>query len=237
MNALSATTVAGATATAALAAVLVLAMLSRPPPLSALSLSESHSPRLAPPGATALLPAAPMLDDCARFAPADPAFDTWRNSLLLAKGDASPPASDSATNDRSDLNDRGCDPDGGSGLGPEIGGLGSGWIISADGVMQMNPYSLSDTHSITVRPTEPLLEFKGRVIGLGAETVPQGTPPVPEEKERRPLLVVRDRAGDPPAPLAEVLGLGDAAAVPPARLRATFASVGAQPASRRQDRA
>ncbi|WP_332675155.1 hypothetical protein [Aromatoleum sp.] len=247
MNALSATTVAGAMSAAAFAGALLVAMLSRPAPL--LPESERHSPRLAPLGAVTLLPAAPMLDECAPFAPAPlaPAMSRRPTLLASASGDASSPPGDAAApNDRSDLDDGGCDPEGGigSGLGADIGGLGSGWIISADGVMRMNPYSLSDAHSIAVRPTEPLLEFKGRVIGLGgAATMPQaaqGAKPAQEGNERRPLLVIRDHVVHTTGAQASVVGVrgaGDADAHP-AGLAATFAfaPVGADAATFRQDR-
>lgn len=190
---LSATTVIAAAAVAAFAGTLVLTMLSRPAPLPALP--ETHSAAGAPFGTAALLPAAPLLDDCAPFAPAPHATEVSQRLTPRASATSgtSPPRSDTAMPD--DGNDGGCDPDGGTGfgLGEEIGGLGSGWIISADGVMRMNPYSLSDTHSITVRPAEPLLEFKGRIIGLGgAGAAPLVVQPMPEGKERRPALIVRD---------------------------------------------
>lgn len=200
MNALSATSVADATAAAAFAGALLVAMLPHPAALTAVS--GPHFARIGP-SAEALLPAAPMLDDCAPFAPAGPDVDARRSTLLLASNDAPTApstAAPDASDDRSSPNDGGCGPDGErhSGSGPDVGGLGSGWIISADGVMRMNPYSLSDTHSIAVRPAEPLREFKGRVLGLGhGGTMPHGAQPVPEGKERRPLLVVDNRVAPP----------------------------------------
>lgn len=205
MNAFSAASVAGATAAAAFAGVVAVALLSHSPARPAAS-----APHFAPsaPSTGALVPAAPMLQDCAPFAPAGPDGGSGHNPVLLAGNDATPPPNNAAPNDAapnelndgSDRHDGGCDPDGepGAGSGPEVGGLGSGWIISADGVMRMNPYSLSDTHSITVRPAEPLREFKGRVIGLGrGGAMPQGAQSSPEGKERRPLLVVRARVVRP----------------------------------------
>lgn len=198
MNALSATrsatAVTAATAAAAFSGMLVLAMLSRVAPLP--TVPDSHRPSIVP--VAALLPAAPLLDDCAPFAPAPLAPDTSGRLTLIVAANGDARGRDAAAPD--DRNDGGCDPDGGTGfsLGREIGGLGSGWIISADGVMRMNPYSLSDTHSIAVRPAEPLREFKGRVLGLGhGGTMPHGAQPVPEGKERRPLLVVDNRVAPP----------------------------------------
>lgn len=204
MNALSGTSLAGATAVAAFAGALVLAVLPRPAALPGVCVLRSVPVAAS---AAALLPVAPMLDDCARFAPPHHGADEApRSATVLAISDTSTPSNNAARNDlgeRSDRNDGGCDPDGriARGDGAHIGGLGSGWIISADGVMRMNPYSLSDAHSITVRPAEPLMEFKGRVIGLGrAGNMAQGAHRVPEGKERRTPLVVRNHIVHPARP-------------------------------------
>lgn len=193
MNPLSATSIAGATVAAAFAGALVITMLSHPAALPAAS-GSLLSKMVPSPGA--LVPAAPMLHDCAPFAPAGPEGAASRGALLLANNDTSAPPNNAAPNELTDRRDQkggGCDPEGELGVPPgfDIGGLGAGWIISADGVMRMNPYSLSDTHSIAVRPAEPLREFKGRVIGLGrGATMPQGGQSQPQGKEPRPLLVV-----------------------------------------------
>ncbi len=239
MNALSATSVAGATAAAAFAGAIAVAMLSR-----SAALPASHLLPIAP-SSEAVVPVAPMLHDCAPFAPAGPDGGAGSGVVLLAGNDASPPPNNAAPNnaapdeptDGIDRNDGGCDLDGelGAGSARDIGGLGSGWIISADGVMRMNPYSLSDTHSITVRPAEPLREFKGRVIGLGrGGAVPQAALPSPETKERRPLLVVRiERAADQGT--SSVAGPADTGGRPAGSAAFTAALV--DPSLTRRDRA
>lgn len=203
MNELSATTIASATTVAAFAGALVLATLSRPAPPP---VSEPPSPGFAAsadrygPGIRA---ASPMIDDCALFAPAEPPIRAPAVVPMLASSSAAetetaPPAGGHAPRPGSGRDMQG-DPD----CNPEaerpneaesaVGGLGSGWIISADGLMQMNPYALSDAHSITVRPAEPLREFKGRVIGLGPPgSVPREADTPRQGQKRRPLLVVLD---------------------------------------------
>jgi len=207
MNELSATTIASATTAAAFASALVLAILSRPAPPP---VSEPQSSRFAALDGGLRAPAGgvraatPMLD-CDLFAPADPAIHEPPAVPLLAaapatKTETAPPAGGDAPRSgtgRDPQRDAECNPEAElpNEAGSAVGGLGSGWIISADGVMQMNPYGLSDAHSITVRPAEPLREFKGRVIGLGPpHGVPREADAPRQDQKRRPLLVVADDA-------------------------------------------
>lgn len=124
----------------------------------------------------ATMPVLTMRNDCDGLAPrlepaAPPAHGARRTAAPATRTDSASggEASGAHANPR-------CGPDGIGSPHAErrVEGLGSGWIISADGVMRMNPYGLSDRHTITIRPADDAREFKGRIIGLdptpGAET-------------------------------------------------------------------
>lgn len=136
-------------------------------------------------------PALTMRDDCDALAPrlgpahAPPSLPLRTAAATRARsvGDAGESAAGRHPHAKAP-----CGPDetGSPPAPPPVEGLGSGWIISADGVMRMHPYSLSDRHTITVRPAGALREFKGRVIGLDpaqgakARTKAQDATPAPD---------------------------------------------------------
>lgn len=198
MNEMSVTSMAGATTMAAFAGALVLSMLSRP--ATPLSASEPHASGVMPGveisrlAAPRVRTAAATLEGCEFLSPADPSIYEAPVVPLLASSAGTPggtgpaPGADMATKNE-------CSSGAADNPATSIGGLGSGWIISADGVMQMDPYALSDRHSFAVRLAEPLREFKGRVIGLGAPgTIPQEAQGPAEGPRTRPLLVVGNEA-------------------------------------------
>jgi hypothetical protein len=196
MYGISAGRFAGTSMLAALAAAVAIALLSRTLPAApgfAAALRPQSQDTYRALGVELRL-AMPILSECEPFASEQPhEVPMVRTAAGAALAGAE--AGRSAPETGGDFAAAPCDRDAhpASDAGAPIDGLGPGWIISADGVVSLNPYVLSDAHSVMVRPTNALREFTGRVIGMTPpRLLPGPAAERPAGPRKHPALIVMD---------------------------------------------